>query len=46
MSNARFCKSLVYNNDEELDANILEIKNLRNEEKPTIPFSLGQEKKV
>ncbi|MDC3096295.1 hydroxyacylglutathione hydrolase [Alphaproteobacteria bacterium] len=46
MSNANFCKSIVYNNDEELDANILEIKNLRNEAKPTIPFFLGQEKKL
>ena len=46
MSNAKFCKSLIYNNDEELDANILEIKNLRDEEKPTIPFFLGEEKKL
>ena len=46
MSNAKFCKSLVYNNDEELDASILEIKNLRDEKKPTIPFFLGQEKKL
>ena len=46
MSNANFCKSLVYNNDEELDASILEIRNLRDEEKPTIPFFLGEEKKL
>ena len=46
ISNAKFCKSLVYNNDKELNASILEIKNLRNEEKPTIPFFLGQEKKL
>ena len=46
MSNANFCKSIVYNNDEELNASILEIKNLRDEEKPTIPFLLGQEKKL
>ena len=46
MSNAKFCKSLVYNNAEELDANILKITNLRNQEKPTIPFFLGQEKKI
>ena len=46
MSNANFCKSLVYNNNEDLDANILEIKDLRDEEKPTIPFFLGEEKKL
>jgi len=45
-SNANFCKSLVYNNDEELDASILEIQNLRDKEKPTIPFFLGEEKKL
>ena len=46
MSNANFCKSLAYNNIEELDASIFEITNLRNQKKPTIPFSLGQEKMV
>ena len=46
MANANFCKSLVYNNDEELDTSILEIKNLRDKEKPTIPFFLGEEKKL
>ena len=46
MSNANFCKSLVYNNNEELDASILEIRNLRDEEKPTIPFFLGEEKRL
>ena len=44
MSNAKFCKSLFYNNVEDLDASILEITNLRNHQKPTIPFFLGQEK--
>ena len=46
MSNAKFCKSLVYNNDDELDANIIEITNLINQEKPTMPFFLGKEKKL
>ena len=46
ISNAKFCKSLVYNNAEELDDNILKITNLRKQEKPTIPFFLGQEKKL
>ena len=46
MSNASFCKSIVYNNDKELNASILEIKNLRDQEQPTIPFFLGQEKKL
>ena len=46
LSNANFCKSLIYNNIDELDANILEITNLRNQNKPTIPFFLGQEKKL
>ena len=44
MSNAKFCKSLVYNNVEDLDASILEITNLRNQREPTIPFLLGQDK--
>ncbi len=46
ISNANFCKSLVYNNIEELDASILEITNIRNKKKPTIPFFLGNEKKL
>ena len=46
MSNAKFCKSLVYNNVEDLDASILEITNLRNQREPTIPFFLGQDKKL
>ena len=44
MSNANFCKSIVYNNDEELDANILEIKNLRNEENQLYLFFLAKRK--
>ena len=44
MSNANFCKSLVYNNDEELDASILEIKNLRDEENQLYLFFLARKK--
>ncbi len=46
LSNANFCKSLIYNNIEELDTCIKEITNLRKQNKPTIPFFLGQEKKL
>ena len=45
LSNAKFCISLEPNNNE-LNKKYEEILNLRNDNKPTIPFNLGEEKKL
>ena len=45
LSNAKFCISLEPNNNE-LNKKYEEILNLRNDKKPTIPFNLGEEKKL
>ena len=46
VSNAKFCKTLNYNNSKDLEKEILEISSLRNKNKPTIPFLLEKEKKL
>ena len=45
LSNAKFCISLEPNNND-LNKKYEEILNLRNDKKPTIPFNLGEEKKL
>lgn len=43
LANAQFCESLNLKNDD-LDRRIKEIRELRSQDIPTIPFSLGQER--
>ena len=46
VSNAKFSKTLSHNFKLDLENNLSEIQDLRRNNKPTIPFNLGVEKKI
>ena len=46
ISNADFCKSLIYNHENDLETDLDEISELRKKNMPTIPFKLGKEKRL